>query len=59
MAVRAVEYVGEDFSGAMARMAANRDVQARWALTDAMQEPLPEREPVPGRLRMPEIFRQE
>ena len=53
----AFEYVGEDFATDMATMAANPDVQAWWALTDAMQEPLPEREAGSWWLTMPEIFR--
>lgn len=50
-------YIGEDFDGDMARMAADPDVRAWWARTDAMQEPLPEREPGSWWLTMPEIFR--
>ena len=41
----------------MATMAADSNVQAWWALTDAMQEPTPEREPGSWWLTMPEIFR--
>jgi L-rhamnose mutarotase len=51
------EYVGEDYEGDMARMAADPYVQRWWALTDAMQEPLPEREPGSWWLTMLEIFR--
>ena len=50
------EYVGDDFAGDMARMAADAGVQAWWALTDAMQEALPDREPGSWWLTMPEIF---
>ena len=39
------EYVGDDFAADMARMAADPIIQAMVALTDAMQEPYPEREP--------------
>ena len=38
-----LEYVGNDYAGDMAAMAADPDVQAWWTLTDAMQEPFPER----------------
>ena len=53
------EYVGDDFDRDMAAMAADPDVKAWWALTDAMQDPLPEREPGSWWLTMPEIFRQD
>jgi L-rhamnose mutarotase len=38
------EYVGEDFAADMAAMAADPETQRWWALTDALQEPLPGRE---------------
>jgi L-rhamnose mutarotase len=38
------EYVGEDFAADMAAMAADPETQRWWELTDAMQEPLPDRE---------------
>jgi L-rhamnose mutarotase len=53
------EYVGDDFAGDMATMAAVPGVQAWWALTDAMQEALPDREPGSWWLTMPEIFHQD
>jgi L-rhamnose mutarotase len=42
------EYIGSDFAADMAAMAADPETQRWWALTDAMQEPLPDREPGPG-----------
>ena len=39
------EYVGDDFAADMAAMAADPETQRWWALTDALQEPLPDREP--------------
>ena len=35
------EYVGDDFAADMAAMAADPETQRWWALTDALQEPLP------------------
>jgi L-rhamnose mutarotase len=40
-----IEYVGDDFAAAMAAMAADPETQRWWSLTDALQEPLPDREP--------------
>ena len=45
---RYFEYVGDDFEADMAAMAADPETQRWWALTDAMQEPLPDREPGRG-----------
>ena len=42
------EYVGEDFEADMAAMAADPETQRWWALTDAMQEPLADRDRAPG-----------
>src|SRR5215207_4056135 len=39
------EYVGHDFATDMAEMAADPETQRWWALTDALQEPLPDRDP--------------
>jgi L-rhamnose mutarotase len=50
------EYVGDDLDGDMARMAADPIVQEWWSLTDAMQEPFPEREPGKWWLTLPEVF---
>ena len=50
------EYVGEDYAGDMAAMAADPIVQDWWRLTDAMQEPLPERDPSEWWLTIPEVF---
>jgi L-rhamnose mutarotase len=50
------EYVGEDYAADMAAMAADPVVQDWWKLTDAMQEPLPDREPGSWWLTIPEVF---
>ena len=63
----AFDYVGQDFEADMATMAADPATQRWWKLTDAMQDPFPDREPGtwwrtlrevvtrirPGRLRRP------
>ena len=41
----AFDYVGQDFEADMAGMAADPQTQRWWKLTDAMQDPLPDREP--------------
>jgi L-rhamnose mutarotase len=50
------EYVGSDLEGDLAAMAADPVVQQWWTLTDAMQEPYPDREPGSWWLTLPEIF---
>ena len=50
------EYIGDDFSADMAAMAADPATQRWWALTDAMQEPLPDREPGSWWKMLTEIF---
>jgi L-rhamnose mutarotase len=50
------EYVGDDFESDMAAMAADPETQRWWALTDAMQEPLPDREPGAWWKTLREIF---
>ena len=50
------EYVGDDFVADMAAMAADPETQRWWALTDAMQEPLPDREPGTWWKTLREIF---
>jgi L-rhamnose mutarotase len=50
------EYTGDDYAGDMAAMAADPDVQAWWALTDALQEPFPARRAGSWWLDLPEIF---
>jgi L-rhamnose mutarotase len=50
------EHVGDDFRADMARMAADPEVQRWWALTDAMQEPFPERPAGDWWLTLTEIF---
>jgi L-rhamnose mutarotase len=51
------EYVGVDIEADMAGMAADPIVKEWWSLTDAMQEPFPERAPGDWWLTLPEIFR--
>ena len=50
------EYVGDNYAADMARMAADANVQAWWKLTDAMQEPLPDRQPGSWWTTIPEVF---
>jgi L-rhamnose mutarotase len=50
------EYVGDDFEADMAAMAADAETQRWWALTDAMQEPLPDREPGTWWKTLREVF---
>ncbi len=50
------EYIGSDFERDMAAMAADPETQRWWALTDAMQEPLPNREPGAWWTSMREVF---
>jgi L-rhamnose mutarotase len=50
------EYVGDDFAADMAAMAADPETQRWWALTDRLQEPLPDREPGSWWKTMTEIF---
>jgi L-rhamnose mutarotase len=50
------EYVGEDFAADMAAMAEDETTQRWWALTDAMQEPFPDRDPGSWWLTMQEVF---
>lgn len=53
------EYVGDDYRADLARMAADPEVRRWWALTDALQEPFPERAPGEWWLSLPEIFHTE
>ena len=39
------EYVGDDFEADMGAMAADPATQRWWALTEPLQDPLPDREP--------------
>ena len=50
------EYVGDDFDADMATIAADPDTNAWWQVTDAMQEPYPERDAADWWLTVPEIF---
>ena len=50
------EYVGSDYQADMARMAADPVVQEWWTHTEAMQQPLPDREPGSWWTTIPEVF---
>ena len=50
------EYVGDDFSADMARMAADPVTQEWWSHTAPLQEPLPGRGPDQWWLTIPEVF---
>jgi L-rhamnose mutarotase len=50
------EYVGDDYESDMAAMAADPVVQEWWKLTDAMQEPLPDRRRPEWWTTIPEVF---
>ena len=50
------EYVGVDYAADMAAMAADPATQRWWALTDAMQDPLPDRDPASWWKTIPEVF---
>lgn len=50
------EYVGDDYPADMAAMAADPIVQDWWKLTDAMQEPLPDRQRGSWWTTIPEVF---
>ena len=50
------EYVGSDLEADMAAMAADPITQQWWTLTDAMQDPYPEREAGAWWLTLQEIF---
>jgi L-rhamnose mutarotase len=50
------EYVGDDYAADVAAMAADPVVQEWWKLTDAMQEPLPDRTPGSWWTTIPEVF---
>ena len=50
------EYVGDDFTADMARMAADQTTQEWWKLTDPCQEPLPTRQQGEWWANMEEVF---
>jgi L-rhamnose mutarotase len=50
------EYVGDEYEADMAKIAADPVTQEWWKLTDAMQEPLPERAAGSWWLTIPEVF---
>ena len=52
----AFDYVGEEFEADMAAMAADAETQRWWKLTDAMQDPLPDREPGSWWKTLREVF---
>ena len=54
-----LEYVGDDFKGDMARMAANPDVKRWWKVTDPCQTPLDDRKEGEWWASMEEVFHQE
>jgi L-rhamnose mutarotase len=53
------EYVGSDYRGDMARMAANPDVKRWWTFTDPCQSPLADRRPHEWWAGMDEVFHQD
>ena len=50
------EYVGDDYAADMRRMAADPVVQEWWTQTEAMQQPLADREPGSWWTTIPEVF---
>jgi L-rhamnose mutarotase len=50
------EYVGSDYAGDLARIAADPVTRDWWKLTDAMQDPYPERADGSWWLDLPEVF---
>jgi L-rhamnose mutarotase len=50
------EYTGEDYEADMARIAADPITRAWWQLTDAMQEPFPDRRAGSWWTTLPEVF---
>jgi len=50
------EYVGDEYEADMAKIAADPVTQEWWKLTDAMQEPFPERAAGSWWLTIPEVF---
>ena len=50
------EYVGDDFAGDMAKMAADPKTQEWWAIMEPMQEPFPDRRSGEWWSRMEEVF---
>ncbi|MCX8037167.1 MAG: L-rhamnose mutarotase [Candidatus Sumerlaeia bacterium] len=53
------EYVGEDFAGDMAKMAADAETQRWWALCKPCQRPLDNRKPGEWWAEMEEVFHQD
>jgi L-rhamnose mutarotase len=54
-----LEYVGQDFQGDMAKMAANPDVKRWWTFTDPCQKPLSDRKEGEWWASMEEVFHQD
>jgi len=50
------EYVGDDYAADMTALAADEETRRWWSLTDAMQEPHPDRPAGAWWLDLPEIF---
>ena len=54
-----LEYVGQDFQGDMAKMAANPEVKRWWTFTDPCQKPLRDRKEGEWWSAMEEVFHQD
>lgn len=54
-----LEYVGTDFQGDMARMAADPETKRWWTFTDPCQKPLADRKPGEWWASMEEVFHQD
>lgn len=50
------EYVGSDFEADMAAMAADPETRRWWAITEPLQQPVPERGPGQWWHELPEVF---
>ena len=50
------EYIGNDFSADMAKMAADKTTQEWWAIMEPMQDPLPDRGKTEWWTKMEELF---
>jgi L-rhamnose mutarotase len=54
-----LEYVGDDFTGEMAKVAQNPEVKRWWTFTDPCQKPLADRKPGEWWASMEEVFHQD
>jgi len=50
------EYVGDDYASDMAKLAADPVIKDWWTRTDAMQQPLADRDPGSWWTSIPEVF---